>query len=93
MNSKLWTVFADHRLVAVVAADKIEGAQSIVAALEERNDLPARTATGNRVLPATKRQANKVRRQAQSMGVGDHFLAFLMPGIFMTGIGGLGQAA
>jgi hypothetical protein len=91
MNRNLWTVFSEHRLVAVVAADKIEGARRIVAALTERNDLPAR-AEGTRVLPATKRQATKVLRQAETMGIGDQFLAFLTPGIFMTGIGGLSPA-
>ncbi|MBF0268357.1 MAG: hypothetical protein HQL44_07170 [Alphaproteobacteria bacterium] len=91
MNRKLWTVFSDHRLVAVVAADRIEGAHHIVAALEQRNDLPARP-DGVRVMPCGKRQANKVLRQAELMGIGNQFLAFLMPGIFMTGIGGLSAA-
>lgn len=92
MTSNLWTVFNDHRLVAVVAAERIDGARKIVAALEQRNDLPAMT-QDTRVLPATKRQINKVMRQAESMGVGNQFLAFIMPGVFMTGIGGLYQQA
>jgi hypothetical protein len=89
MNHRtLWTVFSGHRLVAVVVAEGIEGAKRIVAALAERNDLPAKTGD-TKVLPATKRQANKVLKQAESMGVANQFMAFLMPGIFMTGIGGL----
>jgi hypothetical protein len=88
MNRTLWTVFSDHRLVAVVVAEGIDGAKRIVTALSERNDLPSRPGD-TRVLPATKRQANKVLKQAESMGVANQFLAFLMPGIFMTGIGGL----
>lgn len=91
MSLKLWTVFSDHGPVAVVVADGIEGAKRIVAALISRNDLPAKAETA-RVLPATKRQANKVLRQAESMGLGTQFLAFLMPGVFMTGIGGLSPA-
>lgn len=92
MTRNFWTVFNDHRLVAVVTAERIDGARKIVAALEQRNDLPAMT-QDSRVLPATKRQINKVMRQAESMGVGNQFLAFIMPGVFMTGIGGLYQQA
>lgn len=91
MSRKLWTVFSDQGPIAVVVADGIEGARRIVAALISRNDLPAR-AEATRVLPATKRQAKKVLRQAESMGVGSQFMAFLMPGVFMTCIGGLSPA-
>ena len=91
MKRTLWTVFTDHRLVAVVVADKLDGARRIVAALAERNDLPDRP-DRTRVIPCTRRQAAKVLRQADTMGIGDRFLAFLAGGFFLTGLGDLSPA-
>ncbi|MBF0168480.1 MAG: hypothetical protein HQL45_12705 [Alphaproteobacteria bacterium] len=91
MKRTLWTVFTDHRLVAVVVADKLDGARRIVAALAERNDLPDRPEK-TLVMPCTRRQAAKVLRQADTMGIGDRFLAFLASGVFLTGLGELSPA-
>ncbi len=87
MKKDLWTVFADHLPVAVVAATCATDAWRIVAALDDHDDLPKRR-RGTEIAPCPPSETNRIQRQARKLGVSNEFLACLRGGMFLTSIGG-----
>ena len=90
MKRTLWTVLVDRMPMAVVAASRKRDALRIIAALKEHNDLPSdRTAPEIELCPPG--ECAKLLRLAGELGVAESFLACVRGGMFLTGIGGLGE--
>lgn len=91
MSKTLWTVLCDRKPVAEIAAATSHEAWRIVEALDEFGDLP-KNRSKTEISSCPSARAARTRRQAESLGLGDQFLARLGSGMFLTMIGTLSQA-
>ena len=91
MSRKLWTVLADHQLVAVIAAEARETANRIAVALAEHHDLPS-LAGSTRMVKAGAQERRKILSQARELGCDQSFLACVRGGMFLTHIESLDPA-
>lgn len=88
MNRSLWTVLADRRPVAVVAAARLDEAWAVVDALADHDDLPpGRHRTD--IMPCPPKEAARIMRRAIAAQVADRFVAYITGGLFVTFLGGL----
>ncbi len=88
MTKNLWTVLADLKPVAVVAADRNEEAWRIVTALADHGDLPGDRRNTD-IVPCLPALAAKTLSAANRLGCADTFLACVREMMFLTAIGGM----
>jgi len=85
---KLWTVLADEKPVAVVAARRKREAWRILAALVDQEDLPPDCSTPH-LVPCSPEMAGEIWLRARRLGIAERFLARVTNGAFITFIGAL----
>lgn len=88
MHRPLWTVLVNQRIVAVVVANGVDEAWSVVSALSDYGDVAVGSET-IRVLPCRPKPAATILRRARAAAVAHRFIACVRGRQFFTYLGRL----